>query len=515
MKSVHLLPLALVLSFTGVAQTPDNASKPCETDLPLPAVAFDKMIVQDITYAIVGENTPTSGLKVDVTKPEATISGTFMPKSAFFDIFSFDFKAGASDRNISLFKGFDNFNTAFELRPSFHFIPAWSSAKYGFCEDVRPKTMIIEAKNRLLDRYEAATADSFYVSALIRERYLAPIEAVSAPVAPQPITDNRIAEQKKILLHLLKKYTKDVGLTLDEYSTITLNDMVKSLPVIELEESDSKIIANKYNDKVIQDYEKYKKANDNAKSDILTKKIKNTSEIWTKKTYYWFTLSPFGRTEKLEEYYTRYNEKDSLYIKSAYRFYYGVTAYMNHYIIYPEKKAHLFRYGISLSRNNNLTSLSSFNYENKNPFFAYGTSVTEKIKSGTAYNHNDITSGFVTQLNFEYYLLPLKSLVPGLYVSANANISNIYRLPTVVDRSNDRLQIPLEGGAIFNINSREKDKEKSILSILIYLRHEDVTDIRRTAVQTHIEESQDDFRKRNIRIGIRVGIPITLPQRSN
>ena len=72
-----------------------------------------------------------------------------------------------------------------------------------------------------------------------------------------------------------------------------------------------------------------------------------------------------------------------------------------------------------------------------------------------------------------------------------------------------------EGGLVFNISGREKDKEKNLFSILFYVRHEDLTDKRRTSKITGILESKDDFLKRNLSLGIKVGIPINLPQSSN
>jgi hypothetical protein len=78
----------------------------CKTDDPLSEGVFDKMVVQDITYAIIGEATPVSGIKVDVSKPEAMISGAFTPK--WIDVISFDFKVGSVDKNATIFKGFGN-----------------------------------------------------------------------------------------------------------------------------------------------------------------------------------------------------------------------------------------------------------------------------------------------------------------------------------------------------------------------------------------------------------------------
>lgn len=517
MKLIQILMLMLLVmeSLAQTTKSKKSSEDKCETKLPLPPNAFNKMIVQDITYAIIGENTPVSGIKVDISKPEATISGVFKPKKdkTPWDLFSFEFKGGATDRSFNLFKGFNSFNTAFEFRPSFHFIPAKSSATYGYCEEARPKTLIIDAKNRQVKRNATSLIDSFYVIALIRKHHLDSIPGlVDSKTALSTVSNTPDSSLKKIILHFLKKIKKNDALTIDGNLSI---DSILKANMRKASIVNNEINIDTYYDDVNEFYKKYQLLYTNLETDTLNKIINNASEIWTSKKYVWFTVTPFIRTEKVNEFYRQYEGKDSSHFKSDYRFYYGITGYINRYIVLPNIRAHFIRAGVSLSRNNNLTTLTSYNYETTNPFFSYGTAVTEKTKSGTAYNHDDIKTGFLKQLILEYYRLPLTSLKPGIYASTNINISDLYRLPNIIGRENDKVQLGLEGGTVFNINSREKDKEKSILSLLFYIRHEDLTDKRRTPQQTGEKESWDDYRKRNLSIGIRVGIPINLPQRSS
>lgn len=88
---------------------------------------------------------------------------------------------------------------------------------------------------------------------------------------------------------------------------------------------------------------------------------------------------------------------------------------------------------------------------------------------------------------------PLNSFAPGLYISGNVNQSNLYNLTDVAGRQNDDIQISAEGGLVFNIANREKDKEKSLLSILVYARFEDFTDEQRTYVEPTKIDTKDDF----------------------
>lgn len=498
MRTIYTISFLVLFNFFSAAQGKSDTDE----DGLLPTKAFDKMIIEDITYAIFGESTPVSGIKVDVSKPEATISGVFQPKKKPSLLFGFDFKGGITDKNFVILKGdnIGNFNTVFELKPSLHIIPAWNSAKYY----TREKPILVH-KNDLIEKETQKLVDSFYVVALIYNKHLTnfPDLLDDDDAIPQTLD----AEQKKTLIHFIKKSLKDDALILN--SSQTEDELLDVIQPAKVDDMD-----NTYKDNIRNMYKKYKKLYDKRLDDESKKQIANVSSAWTQKKSWWFTVSPFGRTEKINEYHTKYEEVDSLYFKSNHHFYYGLNAMVNRYRIWPNKVALFWRLGIGLSHSNNLSTLSSFNYETITSFFGYGNSVTTKNKSGTAYNYDDIKAGFTKQLTAEIYILPIASyFFPGVYFSGSVNSSELYKLPKIVDRGDDKIQIPVEGGFIFNINSREKDKEKSILSISFYCRHEDLTDKRRITIADGIQETRDEFLKRNLSFGVKVGIPITLPQR--
>jgi len=507
MKKLYLFTIVLVASFCSLAQAQAKkdqqkiTDKNTEKDL-LPQDTFDKMIIQDITYAIFGESSPVSGIKVDITKPEATISGVFQSKKNPSLLIGFDFKGGITDKNFSIFKGQNTFNTAFEFKPSVHIIPSWNSAKYY--TDDKP---ILKVRNQLIEEESRKLTDSFYVMALIYNKHLKKFPKLlytNENLPTDPITET----QTKLLIYFIKKTLKDYNLDLKESSS--LDALLNSVP-----QADENNMNATYNDNIFKTYKKYESLYGKSNSDQLSKQIENVSSAWTKKNYWWITISPFARTEKINEYHTKYKTTDSLYFKSNHHFYYGLNVMINNYMLWPNKKVALFwRAAAGVSYANNLVSLSSFNYESTTPFFTDGTTETAKTKSGTAYNYNDINSDFVTQFSGEVYLLPLKSFLPGLYFSSSINASKLYNLPNVIDRGNDKILIPMEGGLVFNINSREKDKEKSVLSISFYSRFEDVTDKTRVSLTNGKEETKEDFMKRNLSFGLKVGIPITLPQRN-
>lgn len=465
----------------------------------LPNEAFNKMVIQDITYAILGESSPVSGVKIDITKPEGSISGIIRPRKDGAVFINLELKGGVSNSRFSIFKGQNNFNTNFEVKPSIHIIPKWNSAKYR-----KYNEPILTAKNDLIELNTGKIKDSCLVATIIYNRHLKKFPDL---IENQPIPQSPSIRQTSILKNFVKKILKDDSL---QFNGLTFNDILDLIP-----EADDTRMSDTYIDDVVELHKKYSKKEEEIKSEEISKQIKNVSEAWTKKNYFWLSISPFGRTEKINEYFTKDNEKDSHYFKSDYPFFYGIDIKFNHYMLWTEKVVFYYNIGFGLSHSNNLSTLKSFNYETNSPLFSYGNKVTTKTETGTAYNHTEIKSGSLTQILGELYLLPIKSMFPGLYISSSINSSNLYNLSNVVGRENDKTLIPMEGGLVFNINSREKGKEKNLLSISTYLRFEDLTDKKRESKTTGDIETKSDFLKRNRSIGIKVGIPITLPKKSD
>lgn len=497
-KHLYLITSLFITPFMSIAQGQITKDSKSYSPVLLPPEAFDKMIIQDITYAIFGESSPVSGIKLDISKPEATISGVFQSKNSPWILTGLEFKGGITDKSFNIFKGLNNFNTAFELKPSIHFIPKWNKAKY-----YTYLIPVVKAKNELIIKKTKSLQDSFCVVVSIYNKHFADFENLMDDTKNLPTIS---APQKDLLIFFIKKVLKDETLSID--NTMTFDNILDKIPKV-----DSNAIESTYNDDIVEIYKKYLKLYENSDFVKLSKEIENASHAWTQKKYFWFTISPFGRTEKITEYHTKYNGLDSLYFKADYPLYYGINLIINRYKLWPNKFALYWKAGISLSQADNLASLSSFNYETSSPLFSYGNTITTKHKTGTAYNNDEVKSDFMSQISAEIYLLPLKYFFPGLYFSSSINSSRLYQLPNVVDRGADKILIPLEGGLVFNINSKEKDK--SILSLSVYFRHEDLTDKSRVSKITGKEESREDFMKRNLSFGLKVGIPITLPQRGS
>lgn len=491
---------------------------------PISDSLFNKIILQDISYAITGEAIPISGLKIDISKPEGVISGAFPIKNfGILKNISFDIKGGVTDKNFNFLKGFKNVSSAIELRPSFHLIPEWSSGKYGYPPKSTQNKLLVIANNHVVDQEYSHIKDSLDVIKLLKDYHTEPLTMIKSasqkeredqeklhPVVPLDLSILNDTAKRKIAIYFVNKICKEHQPVLGENASI--NQILNSVGKIKV---DSNAMDKGYLIGYKQDIHAYYKVYSNRYSYEMKNKLKiqNASDLWTKKSYYWFTLSPFVRGEGINAYHNKYEGQDSLYFKSKNSWYYGGTAIFNLYHLYPKKIAYLLRISASLSHSNNLAALKPFSYETTTPMFQSGATVTQKTSSGTAYAFDEINYGFLKSASVDYYFLPLKTFIPGAYISANFNNSKLYNLPDYVGRENDTWLVGAEGGLIFNINNRESGKEKNILSILAYIRHEDLTDKRRTSIKTGIEEDLSDLNKRNVIIGLKVGIPINLPQR--
>lgn len=469
--------------------------------------SFKQMVVQDITYAIIGESTPVSGIKVDISKPEATITGLFRLENEPSVILGLEVKGGVIDNNFNVFnKGISSFNTAFELKPKLHLILPGNKAKY-YSRD----TLLVRANNLLYRSQMPLQRDSFYMAAILYNHYLSNFEDSEYTDQTLPNDQNISISQKMILIHFIKK-TMDTnnGILNASNSLSTILGVVERLDTL----STGGLDIETYKKEIVSDFMRYKTIFDKQDENLINEEIKNASKVWTIKKYKWLTFDPFVKTEKINQYYIEHEGDDSMYFNTNYDLSYGIKVYLNYLHIRTQKVAVFLRGGVQISHTNNLSSISSFNYEDRSPLFINGINVIEKVKSGIAYNNSDFKEGFLGEGIGEIYILPLKSFLPGGYLSSSFSRSNLNQLPNVMDRENDKLRISVEGGPVFNINSREKDKEKSILSFSAYVRFEDVTDSRRVNIKNNEMESREDYLNRNLSFGLKVGIPIALPKRS-
>lgn len=492
--------LVALASAPAFAQT-TNDSPPSQV---LDDGVFDRMIIQHISYAITGENTPVTGIKVDLSKPEATISGVFPLVEDGWLLFGFDLKGGVTDKSFSILKGYSQLNTAFEFRPSIHLMPAFSKAKFH-----PSKVPLVIAKNELVRKEIEALEDTCHVWKAIYSAHLRHFPELQDKVSISELN----LRQVKLLLNIMRDVLKVDTTKLTECSPE--EEIQKKIPAaVPKEEDKTQIQSSSLSLRIIDMKKKYDGRYEKRDDEKSNRMIANSADVWTVIKLRWLSFQPFLRSEQLTSYSMKYKDRDSSHFKKDHPFHFGFGVTYNRYNIHSRGFATFLRGTVAVMKTYNTATLSSFNYQTRREFFTNGNGITEKTESGLAYNKSDIKSGFVKQFSLEGFLLPLRSFVPGLYASTNINIGDLYHLPKVESREKDDTQIALEGGLVFNIANKEKDKQNTLLSVLLFGRFEDVTDSRRTEIETKKRETEDEFLTRNLSFGLRVGIPINLPKKA-
>jgi len=161
---------------------------------------FDRMIIQEISHSITGENAPVTGIKIDVSKPKGTVSGTFPLNKEGSLLFGFDLKGGVTDKSFNFLKGYSALNTAFEFRPALYVMPSMSGGKH-----LPSKAVIVIAKNDLVKAQFSAMQDTFKVMRSIYIAHLINFPKLQDDVPPPaPLTPLQI----QILFALVRDVLK-------------------------------------------------------------------------------------------------------------------------------------------------------------------------------------------------------------------------------------------------------------------------------------------------------------------
>ena len=265
----RLLLVTTLLCFGTICLSQKNCDRPD----PLENYLFNKMVVRDITFAIVGEATPTSGVKVDVSKPEAIISLLNVPPDKIWkipsglipDLVTFDFKGGIVAQNFNIFRGGGNFGTAFEAKPSLHYIPAASRLKFGTCDVAKPAALLIKAKNQLVQDGVSALRDSLAALEAIRQYYL---DTVALTKAERQKSVSLSSPQKLLVRYFISKFLKVDALRALPPDTVSLFCPLKKAEYVNPQNGVPLIKNDSYLSEIDDTYKKYVKSEETIDKDI-------------------------------------------------------------------------------------------------------------------------------------------------------------------------------------------------------------------------------------------------------
>lgn len=482
-----------------------------KTEVPiLKSEAFDKTISQNITYAITGENVPTGGLKVDLTKATGTVTGYLAGKNVDY---SLDIGLGITEGSSALFNSYKNLHSDFNATLNIIYIPHSSSAKMYVTDanilrrtfasyesklttnrndsllcviliamshklkviDENGKEILLNIKEFVTKEIEASEQLEEDEKKDIKSKALALVDRADLITNPKCYAASLTSDQQKLVKDLVKRYFLE---------TISTDDLCQMLR--DLSTKGDACLSHLLLDDLLNVVNKYigtSETNDNYQ-------IKYASTYWTIKNLHWWTLSPFVKRQGFSLF-----EQDILQRDDTSSTTYGAGIRYNW--LWDMRKGLVYvRTGIDIFRANNLSDFKKVEYIEQDSVTSSGSKSLYSESKGISYTGDTLSHKVGYKFSLEFYVFfSKKNFVPGIYGRFDYTISKAY----------DKNYIPiLEFGAPFNINS--SDKKKSVVSIAPYIRYENLN-----AVDD--PEIENEIKRKDFLMGIRVGLPISIASR--
>lgn len=509
---MKLLIICCTLLFQAGLYAQDNSKRTLYTERNsieiVEEVAFDKMVSRHITYAITGEQNPTSGIKVDLTKATGTLTG-FIINDKGFDLL-IDLGLGVTEGSVAIFDSYKKLHSDFKATVNFVFTPRMSSAKmYPRIADIIRTSRTFYKKNLYTNK-----TDSLLTVLLILKAHELKVKNDSNklyafdPLAyfDEQLRDLKLADDKEYQESVA--YVKSV---MDTVSQIT-SDGFKDEDTVKLSSIRQKLLrdlAKRYfplvkTNKLVKMYDTLSLLE--GRSDLmLADLIKTMNEImsgpeenvnyqlalaekyWTVKNLKWFTVAPFVRRQGFSLFdQSALNRTDTSSITA------GVGVRYNQLMDWSTGLFH-WKFGFDFFRASNLTDFTKVEYVQQDSITASKGKYLYSEKKGVSYTGASLDYGLGFTFSIEAYLfISKRNFFPGLYAKYDITQSKVLK--------NDNIS-SFEFGFPFNINS--PDKSKSVVSVAPYMRLANLRAVDDPEIPNEIE--QDDFQ-----IGLRIGLPISI-----
>ncbi len=504
-----------VALFIGIQLTSGYCS--AQQQLPIiDSASFDKTITQQVTYAITGENVPTGGVKVDLTKAIGTVTGYIATRKGMD--YSLDLSLGITEGTASLFSSHTNLHSDFNATFNFIWIPWKSSASM----DPLPANMIRKnfasyKTNSLLNKRDSLLCVVLVVighrlttigpnreevqfnaqefahemvenSEQLHEEWQrrgVRLKIDSLIDKANSINRNNLIDttqltrqQQKLIRELVKRYFGDV---------IRTNRLPRMYT--ELDTIISPTVAVR-RDLLLNDFIACVNRFINMEEDNLNYQIKLASPYWNVKKLYWTTFSPFVKRQGFSLFDQTISQRTDTSSVT-----YGIGVRANWLCDWKNSLLYI-RGGLDFFRANNLSDFKKVEYIERDSITTAGSKNIYSEKKGVSYTGDKLDHEFGWNLSIEcYFFWSRMNFFPGLYGRFDYTSSKVY----------EKKYIPvLEFGLPFNINS--PDKTKSVVSIAPYVRFENLNAVDKPEVDNEIK-------KNDFLLGIRVGLPINVMSR--
>lgn len=509
--------LLIVLSFSITIYGQDRPAPKQDTlSTPLNETAFNKSIMQDINFMVLGNNNPKQGFayEYDEKRTELSISGALQSTKSYIatidgsfsvddGVFIFDNKDGSKRGNVSL-----------NL-----FVPAWFGNGKSFPavkgNKDSSKTNRARYINYKIEReLPEKVLDTFRTLDAIMKVLGLPRSGIDKTKDNRWL-EGRIATQRNLVLNkklfdtlhlkevdkitlykVLLKYYKNPDPKVTNYDSLV--DKLRKDQQSKMLTLDGTINSIKENDtlyynipksldidKLYKDYDKIVERATNIDKEISDTQIKNFKDLWILEYNTYFGFSTYYERESLETY-----NDDALITEFSKRFtetkgdLYGAKLSFNNVVRHKNGVFMMFRILATFGRASNFKDFEKKEYVYTSLPVPIGSGViVEEQKKTGYYTENAVpySYGFLQKYSTELYI---SSKAVGIYgkfgYSKNKALVN-------------KETLPFETGVMINVQS---DK-KSVVSILLFVSRDDLKE--------HPDEDTN--------FGFKIGLPINIKKR--
>jgi hypothetical protein len=442
--------------------------------------AFRKMSKNYYSYAITGNNTPISGIKITTNSPSVTVSGNLVVSKDKSFILNSQLTGGSQNNLSQIFAG-DKLNGYFQATMGANFFFSGlihgtytpdnysiSSARAKYKKKVTSmlgkqidSAVILNQLHRMLSKALREEAPNLPTLDQISETSADTINALygkahTSPTAQyiqigDPTNEEAIAvlDVRKLLIAMMRKYLDDQATDDDqlvkEMADTYLNDASESY------DADLKRLGFLGEEGTMESY-------------VDTTAITTLGPLFTKVRFVWLNVLPTISNNSLTFYDT--NTKK---IADTTSLLYGLSVSIN--MMRKSIGSYKFIYeqlGFSASRGNNISDLSKFNYQVLTNLSTTATNQSQQTKSGTAYE-GKLRQGWGWDQFYEMYWIFTKTqYFPGLYARYDWSYQSV---------SLNKQKFSPTLGIIWNINSGDNSSasgSKNIISLVPFVNYSNI-----------------------------------------
>lgn len=474
--------------------------------------AYRKMMADFYNYALLGTQTPTSGFKIETTKPSISLKGNIGSANFRQLITNLEIEGGLDNGLMQLLSG-NKVSRYFKGSVGFNYL--FPSRRQRRFELSRTEERLTSQAIRQHDLILARQIDSFIINKIITD------DTSFLTYNFQELVQQIVGERRKSEYRIDGVPDPNITAQMDYFKALTIvffrkygaygrlsDSLLRTLPEQDRLIQEGELLLGNFRtqlntpgdttikaEKMLADYDRIKEPLLRKHYQLNDKKydyeIQLTKVNWPSRRIWWVNLSLSAGYNKFWLVNGAKTDvtQDDVWIPAA-------TLSINHFIKSMESARFSFiRAGLMIQKATSLTDLSQYTYKKDTKIYNQGGVEIKSTEEGIAYD-GVLAEEFGLDLFVEGMVQPTKLLgFPGLYIKA------MYRRS---DAWFNQTKIPLELGLLWAVNSQDKDA-KNLLSIIPYVSWTSLRKEYKDATLSELRTGRDKFS-----FGIKVGIPVNI-----